>query len=169
MRQDTDMHRKTLRTRLMALLMVALGAHPATAAAQSDALQDTLNELGRPLVEAIRLIGTPYRMGGRSPDTGLDCSGLVRHVYKQTHGIDLPHNARAMSQVGEPVGLHELRPGDLVLFNTLGRPYSHVGIYKGDGQFVHASSRADRRVTVSSLSNGYWARRFDGARRITTR
>lgn len=132
----------------------------------SDALQSGLKELTAPLVSALDLLGTPYRMGGRRPETGLDCSGLVRYVYKQTHGLDLPHNAREISRQGEPVGLDELRPGDLVFFNTLGRPFSHVGIYKGDGKFVHASSRRDRKVTVSDMGNRYWAARFDGARRI---
>lgn len=129
-------------------------------------LQDSLDAVSRPLLEALNLVGTPYRMGGRRPDTGLDCSGLVRHVYKQTHNIELPHNAREISLRGEPVARSELQPGDLVFFNTLGRPFSHVGIYKGDGQFVHASSRRDRRVIVSDMRASYWARRFDGARRI---
>lgn len=145
------------------LLLTLTAIMPARA---SDALQSGLKELGAPLLSALDLLGTPYRMGGRRPETGLDCSGLVRYVYKQTHGIDLPHNAREISRQGEPVGLDELRPGDLVFFNTLGRPFSHVGIYKGDGKFVHASSRRDRRVTISDMSNRYWTARFDGARRI---
>ncbi|MGQ9685039.1 MAG: C40 family peptidase [Thiobacillaceae bacterium] len=132
-----------------------------------DGLQSGLTELSAPVLRALDLIGTPYRMGGRRPETGLDCSGLVRYVYKQTHDIDLPHNARDISQQGEPVQPGELKPGDLVFFNTLGRPFSHVGIYKGDGKFVHASSRRDRKVTVSDMGNRYWAARYDGARRIT--
>lgn len=132
-----------------------------------DGLQSELEALGSPVLRALDLLGTPYRMGGRRPETGLDCSGLVRYVYKQTHDIDLPHNARDISQQGEPVEPSELKPGDLVFFNTLGRPFSHVGIYKGDGKFVHASSRRDRKVTVSDMGNRYWAARFDGARRIT--
>lgn len=132
-----------------------------------DGLQSGLKELSAPVQRALDLIGTPYRMGGRRPETGLDCSGLVRYVYKQTHDIDLPHNARDISQQGEPVEPGELKPGDLVFFNTLGRPFSHVGIYKGDGKFVHASSRRDRKVTVSDMGNRYWAARYDGARRIT--
>ncbi len=148
---------------LFTLLLILPFTSPTRA---SEGLQESLDAMSRPLLEALSLVGTPYRMGGQRPDTGLDCSGLVRHVYKQTHDIELPHNAREMSQRGEPVARSELKPGDLVFFNTLGRPFSHVGIYKGDGKFVHASSRRDRRVTVSDMHNGYWARRFDGARRI---
>lgn len=150
---------------MTALLFLTLTA--AMPARATDRLQSGLKELGAPLLGALNLLGTPYKMGGRRPDTGLDCSGLVRYVYKQTQDIDLPHNARDISQVGEPVEPSELRPGDLVFFNTLGRPFSHVGIYKGDGKFVHASSRRDRKVTVSDMGNRYWAARFDGARRIT--
>lgn len=152
-------------TIMTALLFLTLTAAMPTRAA--DTLQSGLQELGAPLLGALKLLGTPYRMGGRRPETGLDCSGLVRYVYKQTHDIDLPHNARDISRRGEPVEPSELRPGDLVFFNTLGRPFSHVGIYKGDGKFVHASSRRDKKVTVSDMGNRYWAARFDGARRIT--
>lgn len=147
-------------TFLLLLLTLCL---PARA---SDTLQAGLKELGSPLLGALNLLGTPYRFGGRHPQTGLDCSGLVRYVYKSTQDIELPHNARDISQQGEPVERSELRPGDLVFFNTLGRPFSHVGIYKGDGKFVHASSRRERRVTISDMGNRYWATRYDGARRI---
>lgn len=148
------------------LLLLSLTLSLTTAQATDD-LRSELKALGAPLLRALDLIGTPYRMGGHRPETGLDCSGLVRYVYKQTHGIDLPHNARQISLQGEPVEPGDLRPGDLVFFNTLGRPFSHVGIYKGEGKFVHASSRRDRKVTLSDLSNRYWAARFNGARRIS--
>ncbi len=150
---------------IYAILILTLTA--AMQARAEDTLQSGLKALSAPLLGALDLLGTPYRMGGRRPETGLDCSGLVRYVYKQTHAIDLPHNAREISRLGEPVEPSELRPGDLVFFNTLGRPFSHVGIYKGDGKFVHASSRGDRKVTVSDMGNRYWAARFDGARRIS--
>lgn len=144
-------------------LLTLTAAMPARA---TDTLQSGLKELGAPLLGALNLLGTPYRVGGQRPETGLDCSGLVRYVYKQTHDIDLPHNARDMSKQGVPVEPGELKPGDLVFFNTLGRPFSHVGIYKGDGKFVHASSRIVRKVIVSDMGNRYWAARYDGARRI---
>jgi cell wall-associated NlpC family hydrolase len=149
-----------------AAIIILLALTTAMPAHAADVLQAGLKEVSAPLLRALDLLGTPYRMGGRRPETGLDCSGLVRYVYKQTHDIDLPHNARDISQQGEPVDPGELKPGDLVFFNTLGRPFSHVGIYKGDGKFVHASSRRDRKVTVSDMGNRYWAARFDGARRI---
>lgn len=125
-----------------------------------------LTELARPLVYALSLVGIPYRPGGSDPESGLDCSGLVRHVYAQTAEVELPRTAAAISQRGEPVETDQLKPGDLVFFNTLRRPFSHVGIYKGEGKFVHASSSRTGRVLVSDMNKRYWASRFDGARRI---
>ena len=153
----------TLATLLCLMFMLTLALQTRA----SDMVQSGLKELGAPLMGALNLVGTPYKLGGRQPETGLDCSGLVRYVYKKTQDIDLPHNARDISLQGEPVEPSELRPGDLVFFNTLGRPFSHVGIYKGDGKFVHASSRRERKVTVSDMGNRYWSTRFNGARRIT--
>ncbi len=151
---------------VIGMTLLSLGLLLGTPVSASDTLQSSLQEMSAHLLGALSLIGTPYRLGGRSPESGLDCSGLVRHVYKQTYDIELPHNGRDMSRQGETVTREELRPGDLVFFNTLGRPFSHVGIYKGDGKFVHASSRGARRVTVSDMGNRYWATRFNGARRI---
>lgn len=131
-----------------------------------DGLADGLKEKAKPLLYALSLLGTPYKFGGNNPEKGLDCSGFVRQVYKQTEDMNLPHNAKAISQAGETVNKDELKPGDLVFFNTLKRPFSHVGIYAGDGKFVHASSRREKEVTVSSMSDSYWAKRFNGARRL---
>ena len=114
---------------------------------------------------AIGLIGTPYRHGGERPDSGFDCSGLVRYVARDALGVELPRQAEAISRVGVEVGPRQLRPGDLVFFNTLGRPYSHVGLYVGDGQFVHAPARRGR-VRLERLTLPYWAARYDGARRL---
>lgn len=152
-----------LQPTFLLLACLLLGAATVRAA---DAVSDGLVALGAPLTRALGLLGTPYRPGGTRPDTGLDCSGLVRYVYKETAGIDLPHNARELSRNGMPVEPGELRPGDLVFFNTLKRPFSHVGIYTGGGKFLHASSRRDRRVTVSDMGSRYWSERYDGARRI---
>jgi cell wall-associated NlpC family hydrolase len=107
-------------------------------------------------------------MGGSDPQKGGDCSGLVRHVYKKTGTADLPHNAKAMSDKGVAIGKENLQPGDLVFFNTMRRPYSHVGIYAGEGKFVHASSSRSKRVMVSNMDDRYWSQRFDGARRLPT-
>lgn len=114
---------------------------------------------------AVSLLGTPYVYGGANPREGLDCSGLVQFVYRQV-GEDLPHNALAMSRLGRAVGEDQLHPGDLVFFDTLGRPYSHVGIYLGDGRFIHAASAGVEHVMISRLANPYWRQHFDGARRL---
>lgn len=115
---------------------------------------------------AASLIGSPYRLGGTSPETGVDCSGFVGHVFSQVAGVTLPRDSRAISEAGEPLAKDELRPGDLVFFNTLKRPFSHVGIYLGDDRFVHAASSRTGVVMVSNLNDRYWRSRFDGARRV---
>lgn len=120
------------------------------------------------LLQALLSLGVDYRNSGHSPVTGFDCSGLVAHVFSEAYGIRLPHNARAQSEAGVPVRLEELEPGDLVFYDTLDRPYSHVGIYLGDGRFVHAP-KAGSSVRVESLRGAYWVRRFNGARRIGPR
>ena len=117
------------------------------------------------LMQAIMTLDTDYRYGGHSLANGFDCSGLVAYVFKSAWGLDLPHNSRAQSEVGIPIEASALRPGDLVFYNTAHRPYSHVGIYLGDGKFIHAP-RTGARVRIESLHKRYWARRFDGARRI---
>jgi cell wall-associated NlpC family hydrolase len=117
------------------------------------------------LLQTLLALGVDYRYGGGSPESGLDCSGLVAHVFREAYGIQLPHNARAQSEFGVRVSLSELRAGDLVFYNTLNRPYSHVGIYLGDGRFVHAP-KTGAQVRVEPINGSYWMRRFDGARRI---
>jgi cell wall-associated NlpC family hydrolase len=114
---------------------------------------------------AIALVGVPYRYGGEDPATGMDCSGLVRYVVRGTLGFELPRQAEAMSRIGTGVEPAQLRPGDLVFFDTLGRPYSHVGVYLGDGQFVHAPTQRGQ-VRIERLSQPYWASRYNGARRL---
>jgi len=106
-----------------------------------------------------------YRYGGNSPVTGFDCSGLVAHVYLEAWHVRLPRTSAAQSQVGEPVSLTELQAGDLVFYDTQKRPYSHVGIYLGDGRFVHAP-KSGARVRVESIRSAYWSQRFNGARRV---
>ena len=116
---------------------------------------------------AVSLIGSPYRLGGISPETGLDCSGFVGHVFRATTGIVLPRDSHAISKAAQPLAETELLPGDLVFFNTLNRAFSHVGIYLGDDRFVHAASSRSGAVMVSHLNDRYWRERFDGARRVT--
>ena len=117
-------------------------------------------------IYAVSLVGSPYRLGGTSPETGLDCSGFVGHVFRQTAGVVLPRDSRAISEVAQPLAPAELQPGDLVFFNTLNRAFSHVGIYLGDDRFVHAASSRTGSVMVSNLNDRYWRERFDGARRV---
>jgi hypothetical protein len=116
-------------------------------------------------IEALMLLGVPYRYGGQDPARGLDCSGLVRHVAQSVLKLDLPRTSEAMARIGEAVARDALQVGDLVFFNTRGRRYSHVGIYVGDGQFVHAPTQRGK-VRVETVSASYWARRFNGARRL---
>jgi cell wall-associated NlpC family hydrolase len=118
-----------------------------------------------PAAHAMLAVGVRYRFGGSSPATGFDCSGLVTHVFEQAWGVALPHNAQAQSRIGIPVRLRELEPGDLVFYNTRNRPYSHVGIYLGEGRFIHAP-RPGKRVRVESLKSSYWMARFNGGRRL---
>lgn len=114
---------------------------------------------------ALGLIGVPYRMGGNSAETGFDCSGFVRYVYANTLGLVLPRRAAQQAQTTTPIAKSDLRPGDLVFFNTMRRAFSHVGVYLGDGKFIHAPSKGDR-VKISDMNDRYWARRFNGARRV---
>ncbi len=118
------------------------------------------------LLQALLALGIDYRYGGQSPTTGFDCSGLVAHVYLEAYGTRLPRNTKGQSQVGNAVSSTELEAGDLVFFNTLNRPYSHVGIYLGDGRFLHAP-KAGARVRVERMDVAYWTKRFDGARRVS--
>ena len=122
-------------------------------------------ERSEALLQALLALGVDYKYGGKSPVTGFDCSGLVAHVYREAWGIQLPPNTKGQSQVGKPIGLAELQAGDLVFYDTLKRPYSHVGIYMGDGKFVHAP-KSGAQVRVESLKSAYWVQRYNGARRL---
>jgi len=122
-------------------------------------------ERSEALLLALMALGVDYRSGGRSAATGFDCSGLVAHIYEEAYGIRLPRTVSAQSETGLSVGAKDLEPGDLVFYDTLGRPYSHVGIYVGDGKFVHAP-KSGSTVRVESLKSVYWTKRFNGARRI---
>jgi cell wall-associated NlpC family hydrolase len=115
------------------------------------------------LKRALALLGTPYRWGGSSTE-GFDCSGLVGYVFRSTLGIELPRVSRDMANSGELVDRAKLSPGDLVFFGRRGR-VDHVGIYVGEGQFVHAP-RTGRDVTVSRLDSGYWSGKYLEARRV---
>lgn len=120
------------------------------------------------VLKGLELVGINYRRGGTSPDSGLDCSGFVQVVFKESIGKLLPRTAKEQSQVGNVVDKSELKPGDLVFFNTMRRAFSHVGIYLGDNRFMHAP-RTGAEVRVEDMSQSYWVKRYNGARRVIER
>ena len=137
-------------------------------AADTLSVSASVGDAGSEVVfRALSLLGVSYRFGGNTPETGLDCSGLVRLVYSDALGLPLPRRSEEISRVGPAIAPTELQPGDLVFFNTLRRAFSHVGIYIGNNQFVHAPSTGGS-IRVENLGADYWTRRFDGARRLLT-
>ncbi|HEV3104765.1 MAG TPA: C40 family peptidase, partial [Trinickia sp.] len=143
------------------------GNEPTTGGRARAFLSGVAGKAGDVVVGALTMIGVRYRWGGDSPDSGLDCSGFVRYVFQDTLGMALPRRAEEMSRMGEKVRMSELKPGDLVFFNTMRRTFSHVGIYIGDNKFVHSPSTGST-IRVDDLDNGYWEKRFTGARRVET-
>ncbi|HUL63735.1 MAG TPA: C40 family peptidase [Burkholderiaceae bacterium] len=143
---------------IAAVAMVAATWSPAWSAEVSDSS-------GEIIVQALALLGVPYRWGGNDPANGLDCSGFVRHIFKTAAALDLPRQSEQMSRVGHRVARSDLRAGDLLFFNTHGHANSHVALYLGDGRFVHAPSR-NSQVRIDWLDARYWSDRFNGARRI---
>ncbi len=117
------------------------------------------------VMQAMGLLGVPYRYGGNTVESGLDCSGLVRLVFEQSVGKILPRRAADQAAATVAIDSKDLKPGDLVFFNTMRRAFSHVGIYVGDGKFVHAPSTGGR-VRVEDMRTKYWSTRFNGARRV---
>jgi len=117
------------------------------------------------VVKAMGLLGVPYRRGGASENTGFDCSGFVRHLYEQSIGLVLPRRADEQAKATQSIERNELKPGDLVFFNTMRRTFSHVGIYVGDGKFIH-SPHSGSSVRVDDMREAYWNKRFTGARRV---
>jgi cell wall-associated NlpC family hydrolase len=117
------------------------------------------------VMTAMGFLGVPYRRGGNDADTGFDCSGFVRSMYERTIGLVLPRLAKDQAAATQPIAKTDLQPGDLVFFNTMKRAFSHVGIYVGEGKFIH-SPKPGAQVRVEDMQQNYWARRFDGARRV---
>jgi cell wall-associated NlpC family hydrolase len=114
---------------------------------------------------AMSMLGIRYKRGGNTPENGLDCSGFVRYVFKNSLGTNLPRTSLEISKVGEKVDQKDLQPGDLVFYNTLRKGFSHVGIYLGDNKFIHSPS-AGGQVRIESMDLAYWKKRFNGARRV---
>jgi len=139
---------------------------PATAPDEPGLIRRVHDQASDMVVSAMNFIGVRYRRGGTSVETGFDCSGFTRHVFELSRGLVLPR--RADEQAAMPglvkVERNELKPGDLVFFNTMRRTFSHVGIYIGDNRFVHAP-RHGKDVRTDDMSFAYWAKRFTGARR----
>lgn len=133
---------------------------------QFSAARQTVGEKATDmLTQAMGLLGVPYRRGGSSEETGFDCSGFVRHLYEKSFGRLLPRRAAEQAKATETIDRSELQPGDLVFFNTMKRAFSHVGIYVGDGKFIHAP-RAGKSIRVDDMRSAYWQKRFNGARRV---
>lgn len=144
-------------------LLRPLNAGQAMVATVRDSVRDTASDL---VMTAMNFLGVPYRRGGNSEETGFDCSGFTRHIFENSIGLVLPRRAdeQATSAGLLSIARNELKPGDLVFFNTMRRTFSHVGIYVGDDKFIHAP-RTGSEVRIEDMRESYWARRFTGARR----
>jgi cell wall-associated NlpC family hydrolase len=169
---------------LPASLLLAFACHAAPQLERHDdqpdragydkSLRSQLHQVGETVaartsdlvVTAIGFLGVPYRRGGNSADTGFDCSGFVRAMYNQTVGHLLPRRAEEQAAATEKIDRRDLKPGDLVFFNTMRRTFSHVGIYVGEGKFIH-SPKPGAEVRVEDMTGSYWQRRFTGARRVS--
>lgn len=162
--------RKIFSSTLLALLL-CLGATAPQAAETAKAEESPsffdryTNATQEVILKGLQLVGISYRRGGNDEDSGLDCSGFVRLVFKDTVGTLLPRSAKEMSEVGQQVDYSDLKPGDLVFFNTMKRAFSHVGIYLGDNYFLHAP-RPGAEIRVESMASSYWVKRYNGARRV---
>jgi cell wall-associated NlpC family hydrolase len=117
------------------------------------------------LMYSLSLLDIDYKFGGSNPEAGLDCSGMVAYIYQNAAKVKLPHNAAQIASLARPIDNSRMRVGDLVFFNTLGKPFSHMGIYIGDGKFVHAP-RSNSVIRVDRLDNSYFAARYEGARTL---
>jgi hypothetical protein len=139
------------------------GPHPHDSSPLVQQVREAASEL---VLQAMNFLGVPYRRGGNSAEQGFDCSGFTRHVFENSIGLILPRRADQQAQTAGllSVNREELKPGDLVFFNTLRKAFSHVGIYVGEGKFIHAP-RTGGEVRVEDMRLAYWSKRFNGARR----
>ena len=146
---------------------VSLPSLPAPQATRAAATEQALAQSNNVVLYALAMIDTGYRFGGKNPEAGFDCSGMVSYIFNEAAGLRIRGSAADIARQSKPVDLQQLRPGDLVFFNTLGRPFSHVGIYIGNDRFVHApSSKGRARVRTESLKNRYFAARLEAARSL---
>ncbi|MFY8086046.1 MAG: C40 family peptidase [Rubrivivax sp.] len=147
----------------LAALLVEKGLLPSTAPQTVRKVSDAASEL---VLSAMNFLGVRYRRGGNSTEDGFDCSGFTRHVFENSIGLLLPRRADEQARLPglANVARDELRPGDLVFFNTMRRTFSHVGIYVGDGKFIHAP-KPGASVRIEDMREAYWSKRYTGARR----
>ena len=132
----------------------------------SQVIQTVRDKASEAVMTAMNFLGVPYRRGGNTEATGFDCSGFTRHIFENSLGLVLPRRADEQASLSSllPIQREDLKPGDLVFFNTMKRTFSHVGIYVGDDKFIH-SPRAGGAVRIEDMRQSYWAARFTGARR----
>lgn len=143
----------------------ALAVEQARPAEETSLFERYTNTAQDLILKGLELVGINYRRGGTNPDSGLDCSGFVQLVFKDAVGLLLPRTAKEQSQIGDTVDKNDLKPGDLVFFNTMRHAFSHVGIYLGDNRFLHAP-RTGAEVRVEDMRQSYWVKRYNGARRV---
>jgi len=150
-----------------AFLAVLLAACGGTATTRSGTIAHAplpVSERGNEVaMYAMGLLDVGYRFGGKNPEAGLDCSGMVSYIYGQAAGLRVQGSAADIAQKGRPIETGQMRPGDLVFFNTRNKAFSHVGIYLGDARFIHAPS-TNGRVRIDRLNDRYYAQRFEAAR-----
>ncbi|WP_371929804.1 C40 family peptidase [Uliginosibacterium sp. 31-16] len=155
-------------SRLLTALCLLLAVQVAQAddVAATQPAETTSNKVTTLIDKGFGFLGVRYRFGGNGPDAGgFDCSGLVRKVFGDALGLNLPRTAAEMARLGDKVGTQDLKPGDLVFFNTMRRAFSHVGIYLGDNKFLHAPAKGSA-VRVEAMDQSYWLKRFNGGRRL---
>ena len=156
-----------------ALMLAACAAPPQPKLAVAPVFESASESASRPVrlsatgsevaLYAMAMIDIDYRFGGKKPEAGLDCSGMVSYIFDQAADLHMQGSASDIARQGQEIEHHKLRPGDLVFFNTLNRPFSHVGIYIGERRFVHAPS-TNGKVRIDSLDNRYYAQRYHMAR-----
>lgn len=144
---------------ILAFLGVSLISSPAHATSSFQLFGQEV------VLSATQHLGLPYIFGGEDPNRGFDCSGLIKYTFEEFN-VELPHRADLQYNYGEPVKKTDLQPGDIVFFSTGGYPIGHVGIYVGEGKFIHAP-RTGRTISIDSISSGYFSNHYVGARRIT--
>lgn len=162
-----DYRRLLFQLKAIARFILALVIVVLTGCASTPEIKPQAHRQDRLIDYALSLRGIPYRYGKETPEEGFDCSGFVKHVYGK-QGVWLPRTTHEMASTLPTVPNYDLRSGDLVFFNVSGKTYSHVGIFINGDKFIHAPSQRTGHVLVSSMNNGYWRKRFVGARRPGT-